>query len=258
MSEEIKNEEVKENATPEEALETIDEIKKAVEAILYAAGYAVTYEKLGEVLGLTEKDVRTIVDSMTPEFENRGISLLTFDKSCQLCTKEKFMPYIREALGIRRGGNLSASSLEVLAVVAYNQPVTRAFIDQVRGVDSSYAVNSLIDKSLIESAGRLDAPGRPMLYVTTDKFLRVFGFNSLDDLPATEQLVDTSAKADETSETAEETVENTEVAEELVDDDMKIADGKIENQSREGAEIVLDDGGDSDDDETGGEVENIN
>ena len=128
----------------------------------------------------------------------------------------------------------------------------------MRGVDSSYAVNSLIDKSLIESAGRLDAPGRPMLYVTTDKFLRVFGFNSLDDLPATEQLVDTSAKADETSETAEETVENTEVAEELVDDDMKIADGKIENQSREGAEIVLDDGGDSDDDETGGEVENIN
>ena len=259
MSEEIKNEEVKENATPEEALETIDEIKKAVEAILYAAGYAVTYEKLGEVLGLTEKDVRTIVDSMTPEFENRGISLLTFDKSCQLCTKEKFMPYIREALGIRRGGNLSASSLEVLAVVAYNQPVTRAFIDQVRGVDSSYAVNSLIDKSLIESAGRLDAPGRPMLYVTTDKFLRVFGFNSLDDLPATEQLVDTSAKAAEEGEVAEESAaEDTEVAEELVDDDMKIADGKIENQSREGAEIVLDEGGDSDDDETGGEVENIN
>lgn len=258
MSEEIKNEEVKETATPEEALETIDEIKKAIEAILYAAGYAVTYEKLGEVLGLTEKDVRTIVDSMMPEFDKRGISLLTFDKSCQLCTKEKFMPYIREALGIRRGGNLSASSLEVLAVVAYNQPVTRAFIDQVRGVDSSYAVNSLIDKSLIESAGRLDAPGRPMLYVTTDKFLRVFGFNSLDDLPATEQLVDTSAKADETSETAEETVENTEVAEELVDDDMKIADGKIENQSRAGADIVLDGENDSDDGETGGEVENIN
>ena len=257
MSEEIKNEEVKETATPEEALETIDEIKKAIEAILYAAGYAVTYEKLGEVLGLTEKDVRTIVDSMTPEFDKRGISLLTFDKSCQLCTKEKFMPYIREALGIRRGGNLSASSLEVLAVVAYNQPVTRAFIDQVRGVDSSYAVNSLIDKSLIESAGRLDAPGRPMLYVTTDKFLRVFGFNSLDDLPATEQLVDTSAKTDETSETAEETVENTEAAEELVDDDMKIADGKIENQSRVGSDIVLD-GDDSDDGETGGEVENIN
>ena len=255
MTEEIKKE-VSETATPEEALETVEEIKKAIEAILYAAGYAVTYEKLGEVLGLSENDVKVLVDSMTPEYEKRGISLLTFDKSCQLCTKEKFMPYIREALGIMRGGNLSTSSLEVLAVVAYNQPVTRAFIDQVRGVDSSYAVNSLIDKSLIEAVGRLDAPGRPMLYVTTDKFLRVFGFNSLDDLPATEPLVDPNAKKEDGEETEVENAE-VEVAEELADDDVKIAEGKIENQSRVGSDIVLD-GDDSDDGETGGEVENIN
>ena len=149
------------------------------------------------MLGLPEKDVELIVGDMQAAFNSedspRGIQLLTFPDTCQLCTKEKFLPYIREALGITRGGNLSASSLEVLAVVAYNQPVTRAFVDQVRGVDSSYAVNSLLDKGLIESCGRLDAPGRPMLFATTDKFLRVFGLNSLDDLPVTEPLVDPEA-----------------------------------------------------------------
>ena len=107
-----------------------------------------------------------------------------------LCRQYRYRqkPYIREALGIKRGGNLSASSLEVLAVVAYNQPVTRSYIDTIRGVDSSYAVTSLLDKGLIEAVGRLDAPGRPMLYGTTDKFLRVFGLSSLADLPKTEAL----------------------------------------------------------------------
>ena len=109
--------------------------------------------------------------------------LLTFDDSCQLCTMEQYGQYIREALGIRRGGNLSASSIEVLAIVAYNEPVTRAYIDTVRGVDSNYSVNTLCEKHLIEPCGRLDAPGRPMLYRTTEDFLRVFGLNSLDELP---------------------------------------------------------------------------
>ena len=109
--------------------------------------------------------------------------LLCFDDGCQLATKEEYGDYVRNALGIRRGGNLSASSLEVLAIVAYNEPVTRAFIDTVRGVDSSYAVTSLADKHMIERCGRLDVPGRPILYRTTDDFLRVFGLNSLNDLP---------------------------------------------------------------------------
>jgi segregation and condensation protein B len=112
--------------------------------------------------------------------------LLCYPDSCQFATKEKFLPYIREALGIKRGGNLSNSTLEALAVVAYNQPVTRSYVDAVRGVDSSYAMTSLIDKGLIESLSRLDAPGRPMLYTTTEKFLRVFGLSSLDELPETE------------------------------------------------------------------------
>ena len=184
MSDEIKSTEVE--ATPENVLTTVNDIKNAIEAILFAAGYPMEYGKLAEVLGLTAKDIKTLVSEMAKEYSNRGVTLLLYPETCQLCTKERFMPYIREALGIKRGGNLSASTLEALAVVAYNQPVTRAFVDAVRGVDSSYAMTSLIDKGLIESLSRLDAPGRPMLYTTTEKFLRVFGLSSLDDLPETE------------------------------------------------------------------------
>lgn len=177
----------------DEQLEQIKNIEGAIEAILFAAGYPVKYTKIAEVLGLDLKNTKTIIENMSEEYNSaksiRGLNLLLFPDTCQLCTKEQYAPYIREALGIKRGGNLSASSMEVLAVVAYNQPVTRSFVDQVRGVDSSYAMNSLIDKALIEPCGRLDAPGRPMLYVTTDKFLRVFGINSLSDLPATEIIL---------------------------------------------------------------------
>lgn len=173
-----------------EQIEQVKNIQAAIEAILYAAGYPVTYEKLSEVLGLSKKDIKSIVEHMATLYNKddseRGIMLLMFDNSCQFCTKEVFAPYIREALEIRRGGNLSASSMEVLTVVAYNQPVTRTYIDTIRGVDSNYAVNSLIDKELIHAVGRLDAPGRPILYGTTEKFLRVFGLNSLSELPNTE------------------------------------------------------------------------
>lgn len=176
----------------EDAVMQITNIEIAIEAILYAAGYPVKYTKLSEVLGLDVKDIKTMVEHMAEQYNkedsSRGINLLMFEDTCQFCTKEQYAPYIREALGIKRGGNLSASSLEVLAVVAYNQPVTRAYVDTVRGVDSSYAMNSLIDKGLIEACGRLDAPGRPMIYATTEKFLRVFGINSLEDLPQTESL----------------------------------------------------------------------
>ena len=106
------------NAAPEEAVLALADIRRAIEAILFAAGYPVSYEKLGEVLGLSAKDVELIVGEMKEAFNAetspRGIQLLTFPDTCQLCTKEKFLPYIREALGIKRGGNLSASSLEVL------------------------------------------------------------------------------------------------------------------------------------------------
>ena len=196
-------------------------LSNSIEAILFAAGYPVRYDKLAEVLGLGTADTRHLVENMADSFNSetspRGLRLLVFKDTCQLCTKEQYAPYIREALGIRRGGNLSASSMEVLAVVAYNQPVTRTYIDTVRGVDSSYAVNSLLDKELIEACGRLDAPGRPMLYATTEKFLRVFGLNTLNDLPQTElpkapvpEEKTAETVADESNETAEQTAANSE------------------------------------------------
>ena len=162
------------------------DIESAIEAILFAAGHPMTYEKLGEVLDLFENQVKKKVKDFAEKYNadsKRGIMLLTFENSCQLCTKEKFLPFIKDALGIRKGGNLSNSSLEVLAIIAYNEPVTRAFIDTVRKVDSAYVVNSLCEKNLIEACGRLDVPGRPNLYRTTETFLRCFGIDSLEQLP---------------------------------------------------------------------------
>ena len=185
----------------EEILGSVQDIERAVEAILFAAGYPVKYEKLAEVIGLSERDIRNLIENMAKGYGNRGIQLLMFPDACPLTTKEVFAPYIREALGIKRGGNLSNSSLEVLAVVAYNQPVTRSYIDAIRGLDSSYAVTSLLDKGLIEAVGRLDAPGRPMIYGTTEKFLRVFGLSSLADLPETEALDVASAVQNQTGAT---------------------------------------------------------
>ncbi len=177
----------------QEQLAPVKHIEDAIEAILFAAGHPVTYAKLSAVLGLSEKDVKFFVEHMKdvrfPEKDpGSGLVLLSFPNSCQLATKEEYAPYIREALDIRRGGNLSNTSMEVLAVIAYNQPVTRSYIDEIRGVDSSYSVSSLLDKGLIEPVGRLEAPGRPVLYATTEKFLRVFGLSSLSELPVTESL----------------------------------------------------------------------
>ena len=210
----------------EAALVTVQDIERAIEAILFAAGYPVKYEKLAEVIGLPLQDVKNIISELAKQYEHRGIQLLLFPDTCQLCTKETFAPYIREALGIKRGGNLSNSSMEVLAVVAYNQPVTRTYVDTVRGVDSSYAVTSLLDKGLIEAVGRLDAPGRPMLYGTTEKFLRVFGLSSLADLPETEAL--DVAEAAMPRPTGEQLTVDSEVAEstEAAEDTNTAEDGE--------------------------------
>lgn len=177
---------------------TVNDICAAIEAILFAAGHPISYEKLSEVLGVGIDDVKAIVLSMSKDYESeknhRGLLLLAYPDTCQLATKEDYSPYIREALGIKRGGNLSNSTMEALAIVAYNQPVTRSDVDNIRGVDSSYAMTSLIDKQLIEVCGRLEAPGRPMLYKTSDKFLRVFGLKSLDELPTTELTISTDTQ----------------------------------------------------------------
>ena len=221
-------------AQQEDLLQPIKNVEACIEAIVFAAGYAVPYQKLAEVTGLSVRDVKKLVDRIAKDYNNdkHGIMLLKFDKTCQFCTKEQYGVYIREALGIRRGGNLSASSMEVLAVIAYNQPVTRAFIDAVRGLDSNYAVNSLIDKELIAAVGRLDAPGRPLLYGTTDKFLRVFGLRTLEDLPATETMLPDNGAGDQLSidvdevEAEEEDVDPDQIAMTVPDESEPQADGE--------------------------------
>ena len=178
----------------EDSLTDIAQIQRSVEAILFAAGHPVTYAKLADVLELTPAAVRKIVEEYATVYNRddgdlpRGIMLLTFDDCCQLCTREQYGTHIREALGIRRGGNLSASSIEVLAIVAYNEPVTRAYIDQVRGVDSSYTVGVLAERGLIEACGKLDVPGRPTIYKTGEVFLRTMGISDLEQLPALPDL----------------------------------------------------------------------
>ncbi len=163
--------------------------RKVIEAVLFAAGHPITYAKLAQVLETTPGVIKRVVREYAEEYNSdesplpRGIMMLCFEDSCQLCTKEQYGTQIREALGIRKGGNLSQSSIETLAVIAYNEPVTRAFVDTVRGVDSSYAMTVLNEKNLIVPCGRLDVPGRPILYRTTDNFLRVFGISSLNELP---------------------------------------------------------------------------
>ncbi len=162
------------------------DIESAIEAILFAAGHPMTYEKIGETLGIAEGQIKRRVKNFAEKYnadDKKGIMLLVFDTSCQLCTKEKYLPFIKDALGIKKGGNLSASSLEVLAIIAYNEPTTRAFVDKVRKVDSAYVVSSLCEKNLIEPCGRLDEPGRPHIYRTTETFLRCFGIDSLEQLP---------------------------------------------------------------------------
>ena len=173
----------------EEQIYSTEEKFAVIEACLFAAGHPLTYDKLGAVLGISGDCCRDLVEKFASVYNNdavfpRGILLVRFPDSCQLCTKEQYGEEIKTALGIRRGGNLSQSLLEVLAIIAYNQPATRTFVDTVRGVDSGYAVNMLTEKKLIEPCGRLETPGRPTLYRTTEDFLRVFGISSLEELPA--------------------------------------------------------------------------
>lgn len=175
-----------------------EEYVPVIEAALFAAGFPVKFERLEEVLGLSHDDLLELLRSKAFEYKGRGIRLVMFFDSCQLCSNEEYEKQVKSILGMRSGGALSNSALEVLAIIAYNQPVTKAFIEQVRGVDSSYAVTTLGEKQLIEVTGRLDVPGKPNLYGTTDTFLRCFGLGSLDELPKSEVLDAVTSRAEET------------------------------------------------------------
>ncbi len=164
----------------------INEISSALEAILFAAGEPVPAARIAQVLGVEEEKVLLAASELASEYEKdvRGIRLLRLDSKLQLCSAPEFSQLITMALETRKPPRLSPSALEVLAIVAYYQPVTRAYIDQVRGVDSSYTVGVLTDRGLIEPCGRLEVPGRPTIYKTGDVFLRTMGISSLEELPA--------------------------------------------------------------------------
>ena len=173
------------------------ELVPVIEAILFAAGFPVRYDKIAEVCEISEEELKDLLASDAFAYRDRGIRLICFSDSCQLCTSEQYEKQVKAALGMRSGGALSNSALEVLAIIAYNQPVTRAFIEQVRGVDSSYAVTTLCEKQLVEVSGRLDVPGKPNLYSTTETFLRCFGLASLAELPKSEVLDSLSGQDEE-------------------------------------------------------------
>ncbi len=160
-------------------------LKAALEAVLFASGSPVTIEKLSEIFDLPEERINSSAASLAKDLTDseKGIELITVDNAYQLCTKPLFATYVKRALELRKTPPLTKASLEVLAITAYNQPVTRSYIEAVRGVDSSSIVSSLCDKGLIFESGQMDAPGRPSLFSTTDAFLRCFGLESLEQLP---------------------------------------------------------------------------
>ena len=164
----------------------IREIEAAIEGILFAAGEPVPVERLADVLG---QDKQVIIDvsarlADTYAFNQRGVRLIKLENSVQLCSSPEFADVIRRALETRKPPQLTQTALEVLSIIAYFQPATKAYVEQMRGIDSSYTVNSLQEKGLIEPCGKLKVPGRPTLYRTTKSFLRSFGLSSIEELPS--------------------------------------------------------------------------
>lgn len=164
---------------------TENSIKASIEALIFASGDPVATDRICEILSINSDEVAKTVATLNAGYEKNdsALRIIKLNDSYQLITESKFAPIIRKMLEIQRNTPLSPAAFEVLAAVAYNQPVTRAFIEQVRGVDCSGVVSSLVEKGLIEERGRLELPGRPLIYGTTDGFLRSFGIESLDDLP---------------------------------------------------------------------------
>lgn len=161
------------------------ELIKALEAVLFASGEPISIERLAQVFEITPEKVVKAADTLSQEYkaEGRGIVILRLENTYQMASDESQAEYIKKAFDIRRRTPLSSAALEVLAVVAYNQPVTKSFIEQVRGVDCSGVVSTLVEKGLIEEQGRLELPGKPLLYGTTKNFLRCFGISDLSELP---------------------------------------------------------------------------
>lgn len=161
------------------------EFVPAFEALLYASGEPLSIERIAQVFDIEVETVNDVMNVLKTKMQKNGsgLELVRMENTYQLATKSIYADYIKKAFDLRRRTPLSPAALEVLAVVAYNQPVTKSFIEQVRGVDCSGVVTTLVEKELIEERGRLELPGRPLLYGTTKNFLRCFSLNDLSELP---------------------------------------------------------------------------
>ena len=166
------------------------ELQRAIEAILFAAGERVEISRLAMALEADERDIIEAADALANQlaFDRRGIRILRLDKGYQMVSSGEMADYITKALETRKPPKLSSSQLEALTIIAYYQPATKAMVEQIRGVDSAYSITALLNKKLIEDAGRLNVPGRPIQYRTTPDFLRTFALNSLEDLPEIEKV----------------------------------------------------------------------
>ena len=162
-----------------------DNLVSTIEAMLFASGDPVEASKLAEVLDIDIETVEKMLGHLSALYDERssGLMIIRIDNKYQICTREKYSEEVRKLMEIKKNTPLSNAAFEVLAVIAYNKTVTRSFIEQVRGVDCSGPISSLVQKGLIEEKGRMDLPGRPLIYGTTDRFLRCFSLNSLEDLP---------------------------------------------------------------------------
>ena len=167
-----------------------EQLMRILEAILFAAGERVEVARLAQVLELDPKEIVQAADRLSDElaYERRGIRILRLENGYQMVSSGEMADYITKTLETRKPPKLSSSQLETLTVIAYYQPATKAMVEQIRGADSSYSVAALMNKKLIEEAGRLNVPGRPIQYKTTPDFLRTFGLSSLEELPPIEKI----------------------------------------------------------------------
>ncbi len=163
----------------------MNNIKYAIEGILFAAGEPVKAAKLAVVLDVKVSEIEKAAAELKAEYaeDHRGFDIIDISEGYQICSRPEYYTYIREILGEQRNQPLSNAAMEALAIIAYKQPVTRGMVEKIRGVNSDGCINRLYERGLIDEAGRLDAPGRPVLYKTTDTFLRCFGLSSPKDLP---------------------------------------------------------------------------
>ena len=168
----------------------LEQLQRAIEAILFAAGERIEIARLAATLEADEGDIIAAADALADQlaFERRGIRILKLEKGYQMVSSGEMADYVTRALETRKPPKLSSSQLETLTIIAYYQPATKAMVEQIRGVDSAYSVAALMNKKLIEEAGRLNVPGRPIQYKTTPDFLRTFGLSSLEELPPIEKI----------------------------------------------------------------------